>query len=55
LALRGPKQLPRARYVAAAGAGGALAGAAMGKIANAMLATQGQAQLPTVQEYTQGM
>ena len=55
LALRGQKQLPRARYVAAAGAGGALAGAAMGKIANAMLATQGQSQLPTVQEYTQGM
>jgi len=49
------KNLPRARTVAAAGAGGALAGAAMGKIANAMLATQGQAQLPTVQEYTQGM
>ncbi len=53
--LRTSKNLPKARTVAAVGAGGALAGAAMGKVANAMLATQGQSQLPTVQQYTQGM
>ena len=53
--LRSKKDLPRARTVAAVGAGGALAGAAMGKIANAMIATAGQPKLPTVQEYSQGM
>ena len=51
--LRGSKNLPRARTTAAVGAGGALAGAAMGKIANAMIAEANRPKLPTTQEYAQ--
>ena len=51
--LRGSKDLPRARTTAAVGAGGALAGAAIGKIANAMIAEANRPKLPTTQQYTQ--
>lgn len=51
--LRGSKNLPRARTTVTAGAGGALAGAAMGKIANAMIAEANRPKLPTIQEYSQ--
>ena len=44
-------QLPRARTVAAIGATGALTGALAGKLANTLLASGGQSDLPTTQEY----
>lgn len=49
--LAASKQLPRARTAAAIGAGGALAGAALGKLANQIIATTGNNKLPTTQEY----
>jgi hypothetical protein len=51
--LRSSKDLPRARTTVAVGAGGALAGAAIGKIANAMIAEANRPKLPTTQEYSQ--
>ena len=51
--LRGSKDLPRARTTVAVGAGGALAGAAIGKIANAMIAEANRPKLLTTQEYSQ--
>ena len=44
-------QLPRARTVAAIGATGALTGALAGKLANTLLASGGQSDLPSTQEY----
>ena len=44
-------KLPKARTVAAIGATGALTGALAGKLANRLLASDGQADLPTTQEY----
>ena len=51
--LRSSKDLPKARTTVAVGAGGALAGAAIGKIANAMIAEANRPKLPTTQEYSQ--
>lgn len=45
------KQLPRARTVAALGATGAITGALAGKLVNRLLASQGQSDLPSTQEY----
>ena len=45
------KQLPRARTVAALGATGAITGALAGKLMNRALASQGQSDLPSTQEY----
>ncbi|MCP4526037.1 MAG: hypothetical protein GY833_09030, partial [Aestuariibacter sp.] len=42
---------PRARTVAALGAAGALGGALAGKFVNTMIASAGQSDLPTTQEY----
>ena len=42
---------PRARTVAALGAAGALGGALAGKFVNTMIATAGQSDLPTTEEY----
>lgn len=50
-ALAASKELPKARMAAAIGAGGALAGAAIGKLANQIIATSGNNKLPTTQEY----
>jgi len=50
-ALRASKDLPRARTVAGIGAGGALAGAALGKLANQIIASSGNKRLPTTEEY----
>jgi hypothetical protein len=49
--LSSKKPLPRARTAVAIGAGGALAGAALGKLANQIIATTGNNKLPTTQEY----
>lgn len=45
------KYRPRARTVAALGAAGALGGALAGKFVNTMIASAGQSDLPTTQEY----
>jgi hypothetical protein len=50
-ALSSSKNLPRARTVAGIGAGGALAGAALGKLANQIIASSGNKRLPTTEEY----
>lgn len=50
-ALRTSKGLPKARTVAGLGAGGAVAGAVAGKLMNRIIATTGQPDLPTTQEY----
>ena len=42
---------PRTRTVAALGAAGALGGALAGKFVNTMIASAGQSDLPTTQEY----
>ena len=42
---------PRARTVAALGAAGALGGALAGKFVNTMIASAGQSDLPTTEEY----
>ena len=49
--LRNKKELPKARYVAAAGAAGAAGGILAGKLANRLIASTGQSDLPTTQEY----
>lgn len=50
-ALRASKDLPKARTVAGVGLGGALAGAALGKLANQIIASSGNKRLPTTEEY----
>jgi hypothetical protein len=50
-ALRTSKGLPKARNVVGLGAGGAVAGALAGKLMNRMIASTGQSDLPTTQEY----
>ena len=50
-ALRASKDLPKARMVAGVGLGGALAGAALGKLANQIIASSGNKRLPTTEEY----
>jgi hypothetical protein len=42
---------PRTRTIAALGGAGAITGALAGKLANTLLASQGQSDLPTTQEY----
>lgn len=49
--LRNTKKLPKARYVAGMGALGAGTGILAGKLANRLLASNGQSDLPTTQEY----
>lgn len=42
---------PRTRTLAAMGGAGAITGALAGKLANVLLASSGQSDLPTTQEY----